>query len=111
MNFERTNPMSNRLTSARAESTHQRQTRAVGLNQFQAKPTGPADPKRMLTMLAQTLRLAERTEALAQQNVELARETKELLLEVKDELKEVKEELREVKEELREVKDDRLDRP
>jgi len=63
--------------------------------------------QRMLAMLAQALKLAERTETLAQQNVELARETKELLLEVKDELRDVKDELKEVREELREVKEDR----
>jgi hypothetical protein len=67
----------------------------------------PGELQRMLIMLAQALKLAERTEVLAQQNVELARETRELLLEVKDELREVKDELRELKDELREVKEDR----
>ena len=54
------------------------------------EPAAPAKPERIFDMLAQALKLAERTEALAQQNVELAQETKELLLEVKDELREVK---------------------
>lgn len=81
--------------------------RAGGFDRTPTKPPSPANFRRMLTMLAQALKLAERTEALAQQNVELARETRELLLEVKDELREVKHELREVKDELREVKEDR----
>jgi CheY-like chemotaxis protein len=86
---------------------HQRLAREAGFDHYLTKPADPADLKRMLTMLAQALKLCERTEALAHQNVELARETRELLLEVKDELKEVRDELRDVKEELREVKEDR----
>jgi len=81
--------------------------RKAGFDNDMTKPADPDDPKRMFNMLAQALKLAERTETLAQQNVELARETKELLLEVKDELKDVRDELRDVKEELREVKEDR----
>ena len=86
---------------------HKSLAREAGFDQYLTKPADPADLKRMLIMLAQALKLCERTEALAQQNVELARETRELLLEVKDELKEVKDELREVKDELREVKEER----
>jgi two-component system, OmpR family, response regulator len=97
--------------TAYSSEDHKRRAREVGFDYHLVKPADPAELQRMLNMLAQTLKLAERTEALALQNVELARETKELLLEVKDDLQEVKEELREVKEELREVKDDRLDRP
>jgi CheY-like chemotaxis protein len=85
--------------------TYKRQAREAGFDQYLTKPADPDDLKRMLTMLAQALKLAERTEALAQQNVELARETRELLMEVKDELKEVRDELRDVKDELREVKE------
>lgn len=95
--------------SAYAGDQHQRQAREAGFDHTLTKPAEPAELKRLLDMLAQALKLAERTESLAQQNVELARETKELLLEVKDELREVKDELREVKDELREVKEERGD--
>lgn len=93
--------------SAYAGEQHQRLAREAGFDHTLTKPAEPAELKRLLDMLAQALKLAERTEALAQQNVELARETKELLLEVKDELREVKDELREVKDDLREVKEER----
>jgi hypothetical protein len=85
----------------------QRLAGEAGFDQSLTKSADPAELKRTLDMLAQALKLAERTEALAQQNVELARETKDLLLEVKDELREMKDEIREVKDELREVKEDR----
>lgn len=93
--------------TAYAGDHHQRLAREAGFDHQLTKPADPAELKRILDMLAQALKLAERTEALAQQNVELARETRELLLEVKDELREVKDELREVKDELREVKEER----
>jgi CheY-like chemotaxis protein len=95
--------------SAYAGEQHQHQAREAGFDYTVTKPANPAELKRLLDMLAQALKLAERTEALAQQNVELARETKELLMEVKDELREVKDEIREVKDELREVKEERGD--
>jgi hypothetical protein len=95
------------VVDANGNGPHLRLDRYAGFDQDLTEPANPNDPKRMFTMLAQALKLAERTETLAQQNVELARETKELLLEVKDELKEVRDELRDVKEELREVKEDR----
>ncbi|HKB01418.1 MAG TPA: response regulator [Gemmataceae bacterium] len=85
---------------------HQRRVRDAGFHYHLTKPADPGELERLFRMLAQALKLAERTEALAQQNVELARETRELLIEVKDELKEMKDELREVREELREVKHD-----
>jgi len=93
--------------SAYSGDRHQRLAREAGFDRTLTKPADPSELKGLLAMLAQALKLAERTETLAQQNVELARETKELLLEVKDELREVKDELREVKDELREVKDER----
>jgi two-component system, OmpR family, response regulator len=86
---------------------HKRRVREAGFDYHLTKPADPGELERLFVMLAQALKLAERTEALAHQNVELARETKDLLLEVKDELRDMKEELREVKEELREVKGDR----
>jgi two-component system, OmpR family, response regulator len=86
---------------------HQRLAREAGIDRTLIQPADPGELKGILDMLAQALKLAERTEALAQQNVELAQETRELLLEVKDELREVKDELREVKDELREVKEER----
>jgi CheY-like chemotaxis protein len=92
--------------TAYAGDYHQRLAREAGFDHTLTKPADPAELKRILDMLAQALKLAERTEALAQQNVELARETKELLLEVKDELREMKDEIREVKDELREVKEE-----
>jgi CheY-like chemotaxis protein len=92
--------------TAYSGNDHQRRVRDAGFDYHLTKPADPGELERLFRMLAQALKLAERTEALAQQNVELARETKELLIEVKDELKEVKDELREVREELREVKQD-----
>jgi two-component system, OmpR family, response regulator len=83
---------------------HLSRVREAGFDYHLTKPADPGELERLLCMLAQAIKLAERTEALAIQNVELAQETKELLIEVKDELKEVKHEIKEVREELREFR-------
>ena len=67
--------------SAYSGERHQRLAREAGFDRTLTKPADPTELKRLLTMLAQALKLAERTETLAQQNVELARETKDLLTE------------------------------
>jgi CheY-like chemotaxis protein len=92
--------------TAYSGDTHRRRMTEAGFDYHLTKPADLGELERLLHMLAQALKLAERTEALAQQNVELARETKDLLLEVKDELTEVKAELQEVKQELRDVRAD-----
>ena len=74
----------------------------AGFDYFLTKPADPGELERVFSMMAEALRLAQRTESLAQENVEIARQTKDLLREVRTELKYVKKELREVKEELRE---------
>jgi len=89
--------------SAYSGTEHERRAQEAGFDYCLVKPTDPNDLARLLTMLQEAIKLAERTEALARQNVEVARETKQLLTDVKAEIKEVKQELREVKEELREV--------
>jgi DNA-binding response OmpR family regulator len=89
--------------SAYSGTEHERRAQEAGFDHYLVKPTDPNDVARLLTMLQEAIKLAERTEALARQNVEVARETKQLLTDVKAEIKEVKEELREVKDELREV--------
>jgi CheY-like chemotaxis protein len=91
--------------SANSGPDHLGRVREVGFDYYLTKPAEPGEVERLFHMLAQALRLAERTESLAQQNVELARETKDLLIEVKEELREVKDELKDVKEELRDIKE------
>jgi CheY-like chemotaxis protein len=95
--------------SAYSGEAHSQQVKAAGFDFHLVKPAAPAELERILTMLDEVVRIANRTEDLARQNVALATETKELLKGVKADLRDVKNEVRELREELREVKEERTD--
>jgi len=90
--------------TAFSNEPHQSRLRDAGFDHHLTKPADPGELERLMNMLAQALKLVERTKELTEQNIELTREAKDLLLEVKDELNDVKEELRDVKTELRDIK-------
>jgi len=104
--------------SAYSHPDHVRRIEEIGFDYRLTKPALPGELERLLAVIENILKLAERTEELAQKNVAaaqrteelvqknvaLAGQTKELLQEVKDGLKEVKQDVQEIKEEIREVK-------
>ena len=97
--------------TAYSSEPHPQRVKEAGFDIYLVKPAPPAELERVLTMLDEVVRLANRSEELARQNVALATETKELLKGVKEDLRDVKNEVRELREELREAKDDRPDIP
>src|SRR5436190_4804062 len=62
--------------SAYSGEDHLNRVREAGFDYHLTKPADPGELERLFRMLAQAIKLAERTEALAIQNVELAQETK-----------------------------------
>jgi CheY-like chemotaxis protein len=93
--------------TAFSDETHARRAQEAGFDYHLVKPADPTEVERLLQMLDEVYRLANRTQDLAKQNMALASETKELLKEVKQDIRGVKEEVKELKEELREVKESR----
>ena len=91
--------------TAFSDAQHARRATEAGFDYQLTKPAAPADLERLLAMLDNIARLAEKTEELARQNVALAGQTKELLETVKSDIQEVKEDVKELKQELREVAD------
>ena len=104
--------------SAYSHPDHVRRTEEIGFDYRLTKPALPGELERLLAMIENILKLAEKTEELAhknvaaaqrteeltQKNVALAGQTKELLQEVKQGLKEVKQDVQEIRDEIREVK-------
>jgi CheY-like chemotaxis protein len=97
--------------TAYADETHRRRAREAGFDHHLVKPADLDEIERILNMLHEVVRLANRTEELARQNAALAREAKALLQEVKEDIREVKEEMKELKEELCECKDESREGP
>jgi two-component system, OmpR family, response regulator len=89
--------------SAFSDEGHRRRAALAGFDHQLTKPADPGELRRLLTMMQEVLRLAEKTEELARQNVALASQTRELLREVKEDVAGVKEEVRELKQEIREA--------
>jgi CheY-like chemotaxis protein len=97
--------------TAYADETHRRRAREAGFDHHLVKPADLDEIERILNMLHEVVRLANRTEELARQNAALAREAQELLQEMKEDIREVKEEMKGLKEELRECKEEGREGP
>jgi CheY-like chemotaxis protein len=90
--------------SAFSHADHARRADEAGFDYRLTKPADPSELERILGMIDNIVRLAEKTEQLARENVALAKETKGLLADVKSDIQEVKKDVKELRAELHQIK-------